>query len=262
MILQPEHFGLEVIRRLRIDLTKAIKLTGDFFPYRTWEITMDDVGMVITEADDKGVLNPSFAWRIDWSYFRLRNRKIREHHKAMEHMEIRSDSAISSTVAFRLQRGDILVRPGWLNMFLLYRTKDTVEEMPIHGDMEADFLNKNFNHYRFKTALSVHSSHWGILGLEGSKYDLPKDNPYALMLEHYQREELLFALGNTALSATLSGFIKLRLDWLCLLRFWELAEAHLLRWDGVGGNQRSNRQIGTWDEEVRRVAEGLFPFEK
>ena len=255
-ISEPEHFGLEVMRRLELRPDEVIRKTKDSLPDKSFELKVEDVGVDYAEAQDDAAFGSGKHWKIDWSCISFKGRTIRARDPIMERVTIElTDKKDELTAAYDVQPGDLFVRPHWLNMILIYRAskdpKDSASPL-LNGSIDRDVRTYTviLSEYSFVSICAVHPDH--RRHLQSTKEE-PRGNAEALVLQHSDREGLFQELRNSSLNAS-GARVCLKIGWPCLLRFWELMDTELLRWEGLDGQTRRFRdEIGTWEEELSRA---------
>lgn len=250
-IIEPHHFGAEIIKILGLDRERVCRLLWRFFPDKEWAITLEDVGLVLdTEAGTgEQIQNVTVDWDLPKRLLSLGKTVVSDvRYKATRRIIVELDP--KSFHFSRLRSGDIVVKPSWLNMFFLYQP---IEEVtfpdPGNGPHPAPALHHILQRYRFAGAFSLlEEDAWGqnrnVKGAEETRD-----------LRIGQKHEASFhsAFSNTCLLATSS--IQIRLNWCCLLGIWALVDTGLLAWDGLNGRpMRGIKALGSWEEETERAS--------
>jgi hypothetical protein len=252
MIWATVSFGWSLIKTLRLSHDGVFLKTKECFPGREWKVPVNDVG--ILNSTEKA----SSRWNVDWSTFTIPNREVGEYCQYIKDVTFKIEDPAGPTNAMSLCDGDIFLRPGWLNMFLVVRSSDKNAAMALVDKINAETpegiyasndnitaLDQVLSTFKFIGTIPIHPNHTPRVAL-GREEDVgsERDNePLLLLAPTHEVDVFAKELEGARFYVSRLDF-GLSLSWQQLLAFWRVLDRPgLLRENRLAGEKKVER----WD---------------
>jgi hypothetical protein len=231
MIWATISFGWSLIKTLDLSLDEVCLKTREHFPGKEWVVPVNDVGILRSAGK-----SPS-RWYLDWESFTIPNREAGEYCQYIKEVVISLKESPGSTNAISLYDGNILLRPGWLNMFLVVSssTKDAaltlLDDINTHtpegvyaANDDIVALNHVLSTFKIIGAVPIHSDHTSRVAL-GPEEDVggERNNEPLLLAPTHEIDFFVKELEGARFYAGRSD-IGLKLSWQQLLAFWRVLD--------------------------------------
>ncbi|TID27860.1 heterokaryon incompatibility protein-domain-containing protein [Venturia nashicola] len=237
--------GWSILRTLGLSHDEVFSETKDCFPGKTWKTSINDVGVL----GPKGMA--CSRRQVDWEEFTLPNGDLGEYCQYIEEVEFQSDSDECNVV----REGDILLRPGWLNMFLVVRgpSEDTIALLDeIHSNTtDGDYasnqnitaLNEILSTFTIVGALPIHPDHTSRLAIAREEdVGSERDGEPLLLTLTKEMDDFVEGLKGVIFRAHRLDFT-LSLTWQHLLAFWRVLDKPGLLRENMVANRK---KIENW----------------
>jgi hypothetical protein len=231
MIWATISFGWSLIKTLSLSLDEVYLKTREYFPGKEWMVPVNDVGILHSAGKSAS------RWNVDWASFTIPNREVGEYCQYINEVMFDTKDTAGSTNTMCLYDGDILLRPGWLNMFLVLRSSNKDAAFTLLDNINTNTpegiyatnddiitLNHILSTFKVIVAMPIHSDHTARVAL-GPEEDVGRErNNEPLLLAPTQEIDVFVKeLGGARFYAGRSD-LGLALIWQQLLAFWRVLE--------------------------------------